>query len=142
MNKEEALKFYAQDGINTFHKVQRNKDEYFEVLDYLRENDLMDEAHKVFAEAQENFKNSVIKPLKQELISFLSDYKLIFSKDYINRGLKLRNELKEHDQRYLIRLAALQEFFESPIGSELSLKEKINITLKVGALDTEELERE
>lgn len=49
---------------------------------------------------------------------------------------KLVEDLKKYDEKFIIRTIVLEDFFNFEKGSKLSLDEKINIALKVGALDT------
>ena len=76
-----------------------------------------------------------IKPTYDKLIHVLKNkgHLKVTEKEEVDKFLKL---LKEHDDKFIIRSLALEDFFNSEEGKKLKEEDKIDIALRVGALDS------
>lgn len=97
-------------------------------------------ANDIEKEIKEEYEKEVVEPLVEELLDFLQFEGMVKSVQYKKRAEELKKKLKRCDGVYIVRLRALLKFFNSSkIGTKYDDYRKIELILKLGALDTRDL---
>lgn len=81
----------------------------------------------------------LVEPIEAELLDFLQFKGMIKGPSYRKRAKELKKKLQEYDGIFLIRKGALIEFFSTKMGSRYNELDKMDLMLRLGALDTKNL---
>lgn len=155
MNKEKLFEKYRK----TYKNYLYGKccyDDVFKILDKINSNtckeagsanDIKSIVHcntsrvnDIEEEVKEEYEKEVVNPLMEELLDFLQFEGMIKSVQYKKRAEGLKKKLKKYDGVYTVRLRALLKFFNSSkIGIKYDDYRKIDLILRLGALDTRDL---
>lgn len=81
----------------------------------------------------------LVEPIEAELLDFLQFKGMIKGPSYRKRAKELKKKLQEYDGIFLIRKGALIKFFSTKMGSRYNELDKMNLMLRLGALDTKNL---
>ena len=134
---EEAI---AEVACLTIHgrKDEKIIDEYASHLRYYINHP---EIHNEYKHTKRNWLKDIeefVKPICDKLFHVLENkgHLKVTEKEDIN---KLLEDLKEHDKKFYIRSVVLEDFFNSEAGKKLREEEKIEMALRVGALDTKSI---
>lgn len=155
MNKEKLFEKYRKMYKNYLYG-KCCYDDVFKILDKINSNtskeadsvnDIKSIVHSntlrvnnIEEEVKEEYEKEVVNPLMEELLDFLQFKGMIKSVQYKKRAEDLKKKLKKCDGVYAIRLRALLKFFNSSkIGTKYDDYRKINLILRLGALDTRDL---
>ena len=156
MNKEDLFKEYEikyqeylygdcsyDDTSNVVEKIHSLVHEEIKDSDEIRSiikanNQRIEEIEK---EVDSQYERDIIEPLTEELLEFLQFEGLVKSVQYKKRAEELKEKLQKYDGVFKIRQRALRKFFCTKIGSRYNSDErsKIELILKLGALDTKNL---
>ena len=92
-------------------------------------------------EVDAEYERGIVEPLTEELLKFLQFEGLVKSVQYKKRAEELKEKLQKYDGVFKIRQGALRKFFYTKIGEKYNSDErsKIELILKLGALDTKNL---
>ena len=131
MISKEAKEIYVREEINFLKGAAVNEDLKDIVMATLIDNNLFNEATEDYIKEVQEYSKEVIIPLCKKLFHILKNKGnlKIQEKEEVD---KLIEDLKEKDKNFLIRSLVLEDFFK--LG-DLSEPEKIDIALKVGALE-------
>lgn len=123
--------------------IHRRKDEKIidEYASHLRYYINHPEIHNEYKYTKRNYLKDIeeaIKPIRNKLFHVLENKGnlKITEKEEIN---KLLEDLKEYDKKFYIRSVVLEDFFNSEKGKKLREEEKIEMALRVGALDSKSI---
>lgn len=83
--------------------------------------------------------DKITEPIEAELLDFLQFKGLVRSAGYRKRAEELKKKLQEYDGIFSIRKGALIKFFSTKIGSRYNELNKMDLILRLGALDTKNL---
>ena len=128
ISREEAKEIYIREELNFLKSQPINKDRKEEAMRVLIDNNLFNEAVEEYTKEAQEYSVEVINPLIKRIVEVLENY----SKE---EAINLAEELKEKDKNFLIRGVALEDFFKTEKGSRLDEGERINVALKLGALE-------
>ena len=102
--------------------------------------DIMAEINEIEDEIREEYDKDVLKPLEQDLLELLQFEGMVKSVQYKKRAEELKEKLRKYDSLFKAREEALDTFFRhTKIGSRYDDRRKVELTLKLGALDTSDL---
>lgn len=97
------------------------------------------EAEEIRFKVIKKYREEIVTPLKDELLSLLQFEGLVKGSQFKKRAEELKAKFKKNDKDYWIREQALEEFFKTKRGSKYSESDRLTIALKLGALDTRNL---
>ena len=131
MISKEAKEIYVREEINFLKGAAVNEDLKDSAMATLMDNNLFNEATEDYVKEVQEYSKEVITPLCKKLFHILKNKGnlKIQEKEEVD---KLIEDLKEKDKNFLIRSLVLEDFFKL---ADLSEPEKIDIALKVGALE-------
>ena len=131
MISKEAKEIYVREEINFLKGATVNEDLKDNAMATLMDNNLFNEATEDYVKEVQEYSKEVITPLCKKLFHILKNKGnlKIQEKEEVD---KLIEDLKEKDKKFLIRSLVLEDFFKL---ADLSESEKIDIALKVGALE-------
>ena len=131
MISKEAKEIYVREEINFLKGATVNEDLKDSAMAILIDNNLFNEATEDYVKEVQEYSKEVITPLCKKLFHILKNKGnlKIQEKEEVD---KLIEDLKEKDKNFLIRSLVLEDFFKL---ADLSESEKIDIALKVGALE-------
>ena len=131
MISKEAKEIYVREEINFLKGAAVNEDLKDSAMATLIDNNLFNEATEDYIKEVQEYSKEVITPLCKKLFHILKNKGnlKIQEKEEVD---KLIEDLKEKDKNFLIRSLVLEDFFKLV---DLSEPEKIDIALKVGALE-------
>ena len=131
MISKEAKEIYVREEINFLKGTTVNEDLKDSSMATLMDNNLFNEATEDYIKKVQEYSKEVIIPLCKKLFHILKNKGnlKIQEKEEVDR---LIEDLKEKDKNFLIRSLVLEDFFKLV---DLSEPEKIDIALKVGALE-------
>ena len=131
MISKEAKEIYVREEINFLKGTTVNEDLKDSSMATLMDNNLFNEATEDYIKKVQEYSKEVIIPLCKKLFHILKNKGnlKIQEKEEVD---KLIEDLKEKDKNFLIRSLVLEDFFKLV---DLSEPEKIDIALKVGALE-------
>ncbi len=131
MISKEAKEIYVREEINFLKGAAVNEDLKDSAMAILMDNNLFNEATEDYVKEVQEYSKEVITPLCKKLFHILKNKGnlKIQEKEEVD---KLIEDLKEKDKNFLIRSLVLEDFFKL---ADLSEPEKIDIALKVGALE-------
>ena len=131
MISKEAKEIYVREEINFLKGTTVNEDLKESAMATLMDNNLFNEATEDYIKKVQEYSKEVIIPLCKKLFHILKNKGnlKIQEKEEVD---KLIEDLKEKDKNFLIRSLVLEDFFKL---ADLSESEKIDIALKVGALE-------
>lgn len=131
MISKEAKEIYVREEINFLKGAAVNEDLKDSAMATLMDNNLFNEATEDYVKEVQEYSKEVITPLCKKLFHILKNKGnlKIQEKEEVD---KLIEDLKEKDKNFLIRSLVLEDFFKL---ADLSESEKIDIALKVGALE-------
>ena len=128
ISKEEAKEIYIREELNFLKSQPVDKDIKEEAVKVLIDNGLFDEAVEECTRVIQKYSVEVISPLIERIVKILENY----NKEEV---MSLVKELKEKDKNFIVRGIALENFFKTEKGLKMNESEKINIALKLGALE-------
>ena len=131
MISKEAKEIYVREEINFLKGATVIEDLKDSAMAILIDNNLFNEATEDYVKEVQEYSKEVITPLCKKLFHILKNKGnlKIQEKEEVD---KLIEDLKEKDKNFLIRSLVLEDFFKL---ADLSESEKIDIALKVGALE-------
>lgn len=131
MISKEAKEIYVREEVNFLKGAAVNEDLKDSAMATLMDNNLFNEATEDYVKEVQEYSKEVITPLCKKLFHILKNKGnlKIQEKEEVD---KLVEDLKEKDKNFLIRSLVLEDFFKL---TDLSEPEKIDIALKVGALE-------
>ena len=131
MISKEAKEIYVREEINFLKGAAVNEDLKDSAMATLMDNNLFNEATEDYVKEVQEYSKEVITPLCKKLFHILKNKGnlKIQEKEEVD---KLIEDLKEKDKNFLIRSLVLEDFFKL---ADLSEPEKIDMALKVGALE-------
>ena len=131
MISKEAKEIYVREEVNFLKGAAVNEDLKDSAMATLMDNNLFNEATEDYVKEVQEYSKEVITPLCKKLFHILKN-KGNLKKKKKEEVDKLVEDLKEKDKNFLIRSLVLEDFFKL---TDLSEPEKIDIALKVGALE-------
>ena len=108
-----------------------------EIRDIVRSN--TKRADEIDSRVKKEYEKEVVEPLTKELLDLLQFEGLYKGKEYKKRAEALKEKLAKCDGIFMVRERALKEFFKSKVGSWYDDRRKIELILRVGALDTKNI---
>ena len=136
MNKEEALKEYAEE-LKKFLYGESEEDKSREIRLALFSEDYYEEVKNINDKVYEGYFKEVVSPLADKLVDLLSFEGMVKGEQFKKKALELKEELEKKDRRYIIREMALSDFFRTKVGSHYDEDRKLALALRLGALDLE-----
>ena len=83
--------------------------------------------------------NKITEPIVEELLDLLQFQGMVKGPSYRKRAEELKKKLQEYDGIFLIRKRVLIKFFSTKMGSRYNELDKMDLILRLGALDTKNL---
>lgn len=136
MNKEEALKEYAEE-LKKFLYGESAEDKSREIRLTLFKEDYYEEVKNIIDKVFNDYFKEVVNPLADKLVNLLSFGGMVKGECFKKRALELKEELEKKDRMYIIRERALSDFFRTKTGSHYDEDRKLALALRLGALDLE-----
>ena len=99
----------------------------------------IERVNEIEKEIKEKYRKEIVIPLSKELLDFLQFEGLTKGKQYKKRAEELKEKLQKYDGLFMVRKKALEEFYHTKIGSRYDEDMRIELALKLGALDTKNL---
>ena len=99
----------------------------------------IERVNEIEKEIKEKYRKEIVIPLSKELLDFLQFEGLAKGKQYKKRAEELKEKLQRYDGLFMVRKRALEEFYHTKIGSKYDEDMRIELALKLGALDTKNL---
>ena len=134
MNKEEALELYKE-KYKSFLYDNGSKEDAEEARDFLFNNGFSADLKRVQDSLMSEYYKEVVNPLSTELLDLLQFEGMKKGDKYQKKAQELREELSKKDKMFLVRKCALEDFFVSKTGSKYDEERKLELALRLGALD-------
>ena len=108
-----------------------------EIRDIVRSN--TKRANEIDDQVKKEYEKEIVEPLTEELLDLLQFEGLYKGKEYKKRAEDLKEKLAKCDGIFMVRERALMKFFQTKIGSRYDERQKIELILRVGSLDTKNI---